>query len=202
MTKKNPLGKFRTGLKMSKHFSTWRVMVLSGEGRKTALQMFVREEKIKRGHATQLVRFRSVGTSELQTTKFEVCVWRFRGSFFPPQFLSVQSTRMERRLAFLPGYTLTTSSSSSPSSMLRFLFHFYTKKKKNEKREIKKCTRDVSGSQSDQINVVISSLGNRGSDCCWLGFFCLFSFGLFLLAEIKQITGSNLADLFDYCSDF
>lgn len=120
---------------MSKHFSTWRVMVLSGEGRKTALQMFVREEKIKRGHATQLVRFRSVGTSGLQTTKSEVCVWRFRGSFFPPQFLSVQSTRVERRLAFLPGYTLTTSSSSSPSSALRFLFHFYTKKKKKKRKE-------------------------------------------------------------------
>lgn len=116
---------------MSKHFSTWRVMVLSGEGRKTALQMFVREEKIKRGHATQPVRFRSVGTSELQTTKSEVCVWRFRGSFFPPQFLSVQSTRVDRRLAFLSGYTLT-SSSSSPFCALRFLFHFYTKKKRKE----------------------------------------------------------------------
>lgn len=179
---------------MSKHFSTWRVMVLSGEGRKTALQMFVREEKIKRGHATQPVRFRSVGTSELQTTKSEVCVWRFRGSFFPPQFLSVQSTRVDRRLAFLSGYTLT-SSSSSPFCALRFLFHFYTKKKKkNEKREIKKCTRDVSGSQSDQINVVIWLLVNRGSDCCRLGFF--------LLAKTKQIIGSNLVDLFDYCSDF
>lgn len=68
------------------------------------------------------------------------------------------------------------------------------KKKKKEKREIKKCTRDVSGSQSDQINVVIWLLVNRGSDCCRLGFF--------LLAKTKQIIGSNLVDLFDYCSDF
>lgn len=35
------------------------------EGKNSALKMFVREEKIKRGHAKQPVRFRSVGTGEL-----------------------------------------------------------------------------------------------------------------------------------------
>lgn len=80
---------------------------------------------------------------------------------------------------------------------------YQKKKKKPEKREIKK-------------NAHATFLGHNPIRLTWLfrrweiadqivagwDFFCLFSFRLFLLAEIKQIIGSKLADLFDYCSDF
>lgn len=130
---------------MSKHFSTWRVRVLSGEGRKRASQMFVREEKIQRGHATRPARSRSVAAAELQATKSEVCARRGRGSFFPPQFFecakssSGAAARLPPRLHPHLIFLVSLLRAALPLSLL------YPKKKppkkpkpKSEKREIKR----------------------------------------------------------------
>lgn len=173
---------------MSKHFSTWRVTVLSGAGggRNSASKMFVREEKIKRGHAKRPVRFRSVAAGELQPTKSEVCVWRFRGSFFPPQFWVCKvherggggaslPPRLHPHLIFL----------ICPPCARRFLFHFCAKA---EKREIKNVNATFVG--RDPIRM--SRLFRRWwiADRNVAGFF--FSRPL-LLAKIKQITGRIFA---------
>lgn len=52
----------------------------------------------------------------------------------------------------------------------------YQKKRKRKEGNKKKCTRDISGSQSDQINVIILSLVNRGLPAVFLFCFVFVSF--------------------------
>lgn len=78
----------------------------------------------------------------------------------------------------------------------------YQKKKKNEKREIKKNAHATFlGHNPIRLTWLFRRWLNANQIVAGWDFFCLFSYRLFLLAEIKQIIGSNLADLFDYCSD-
>lgn len=93
----------------------------------------------------------------------------FPWEFFSAAVLSVQSTRARRRRR-------EPSSPATPSPHLPHLPPVRATLPlsllcKSRKEGNKKCERDVCGSRSDKNVAVISSLVNRGSECCGFFFF-------------------------------